>query len=80
MAVVGCLKDEFSISQYFLQIDVLNTMLKDSFLELNVGNTKELVVGNSRERKVRRSVVIDQREVEMVDSFKYLGTPIDKKL
>ena len=80
MSLVSCLKDEFSISQYFLQIDVLNAMLKDRFLELNVGKTKELVLGNNREREARRSVVIDQREVEMVDSFKYLGTPIDKKL
>ena len=80
MALVVCLKNEFFISQYFLQIDVLNTMLKDSFLELNVGKTKELVLGNSREREARRSVVIDQREVEMVDSFKYLGSIIDKKL
>ena len=76
----GYLKDEFSIPQYFLQIDVLNTMLKYSFLELNVGKTKEFVLGNSREREARRSVVIDQREVEMVDSFKYLGTITDKKL
>ena len=55
-------------------------MLKDSFLELNVGKTKELVLGYSSEREARRSVVTDQREVEMVDSFKYLGTIIDKKL
>ena len=31
IVLVGCLKDEFSISQYFLQTDVLNTMLKTVF-------------------------------------------------
>ena len=51
MSLVGYLKHEFSISQYYLQIDVLNTMLKDSFREVNVGKTKELVLDNSRGRE-----------------------------
>ena len=38
MALVGCLKDDYSLSQYFLQIDSLNCQFKSSFLEL-----KELV-------------------------------------
>ena len=65
MVLVDCLKDEFSISQCFLQIDVLNAMLKDRFFELNVGKTKELVLGYNIEREARTSVVIDQREVDM---------------
>ena len=71
MVLVGCLKEEFSISQYFLQIDVLNTMLRQ-FFQIKCRETKEHVLGNSKGREARRSVVIDQREVEMADSFRYL--------
>ena len=41
---------------------VLSTMLKDSFRELNVIKTKELVLGTGMERSAGRSFVIDQRE------------------
>ena len=36
MALVGCLKDDYSLSQYFPQIGSLNCQFKSSFLELNI--------------------------------------------
>ena len=56
---------------------VLSTMLKDSFRELNVIKTKELVLRTGMERSTGRSFVIDLRAVERVDSFKHLGTISD---
>ena len=41
MALVACLKDDYSLSQYFLQI-------KLSFLKLNIAKTKELVFGKGK--------------------------------
>ena len=66
MALVGCLKDEFTLSQYFVQIGRLNAWFKQSFLKLNVGKTKELVCDNRRERKTPKAIVIDEEEVEIV--------------
>ena len=52
----------------------------DNDLFLNVSKTKELVLCNLRDNPVHDSLVINGNNVEQVDSFKYLGTIIDKKL
>ena len=41
-------KNDFSLSQYFLQIDSLNCQFKSSFLKLNIAKTKELVFGKGK--------------------------------
>jgi hypothetical protein len=81
MALVGRLKDEASLAQYNTQVQVLCDWFRESFLELNVGKTKELIVD------LRKGVVdapqklmIGNEEIEIVTSFKYLGTVVDEKL
>ena len=48
MALVACLKADYSLSQYFLQIDSLNCQFTSSFLKLNITKTKELVFGKGK--------------------------------
>ena len=54
--------------------------MKTRFLELNVGKTKELILGKLKGLEYATPVVIDQKEVEIVHDFKYLGTHVDEKL
>ena len=78
--LAGRLKDEFSLSQYYLQVELLNCCFRSSFLELNIAQTKELVLGGLKGRQTARPVSTDNQEVEIVNSFKYLGTLIDQNL
>ena len=80
MALVGCLKDDYSLSQYFLQIDSLNCQFKSSFLELNIAKTKELVFRKGKAGNTSTPIYIDNQGVDIGSSFKYLGTLIDTNL
>jgi len=82
MALVARLKDEHSLSQYFLFIETLSSWFDSSFLELNVQKTKELCLeeGRARDASLVRPVTIKNEAVEQVDNFKYLGTILDKNL
>lgn len=82
MALVARLTDEHSLSQYFMYIESLSSWFDSSFLELNVKKTKELCFeeGRARDTSLVRPVFINNEPVEQVDSFKYLGTVLDKKL
>ena len=80
MALVGCLKDDYSLSQYFLQIDSLNCQFKSSFLELNIAQTKELVFGKGKAGNTPTPICIDNQGDDIVSIFKYLGTLIDTNL
>ena len=79
LALIGRLKDEYSLGCYLNQIEVLTNKLKDRFLEPNVNKTKELLLGNSPLLKTEL-VNIDGNTVERVNCFKYLGTYVDEKL
>ena len=50
-----------------------------NFLELNVGKTKEIVVGFKRDRTDVAPRVIGGQTVEKVQEYRYLGTVIDDK-
>ena len=67
-----------------LQMDIpahdLAGWCHDNDLFLNVLKTKELLLCNLRDNPVHNSLIIDGNNVEQVDSFKYLGTVIDKRL
>ena len=80
MALIGCLNDDFSLSQYFLQIDSLNCQFKSSFLELNIAKTKELIFGKGKAENTPTPIYIDNQEVDIVSSLTYLGTFIDTNL
>ena len=80
MALVARLQDENSLAEYFLQLDLLNSWFKESFLDLNISKTKELVFDSRKEKEPFIPVTTDQQPVEEVSSFKYLGTVVDSKL
>ena len=80
MALIGLLKEEDSLATYFSQISVLSSWCKDSFLEMNVGKTKELVIDNRQSEDSFVPVTLNNEPVEVVPAFKYLGTVIDNKL
>lgn len=82
MALVARLKDEHSLSQYFLFIDSLSSWCDSSFLELNIKKTKELCLeeGRARGASLLTPITIKNELVEQVDTFKYLGIVLDKKL
>ena len=69
MALVARLRDEQSLSQYFMHADMLNAWFVESFLTLNVSKTKELVFDNRKEKGVFRPVTFNRVPVETVTSF-----------
>ena len=82
MALIARLKDEHSLSHYFDFISKLALWFDESFLKLNIKKTKEICFGTDRasDPALLRPVQIDSENVEKVDSFKYLGTVLDKDL
>ena len=52
----------------------------ESYLELNVNQTKEMVVDIRRRRHTDRAVEIHDEKVEIVQSYKYLGTIFEDSL
>ena len=70
---------DFSKSSLFPSI-TSKSSYRSSFLELNTAKTKELVLGGDKGREIVRPVSIENQEVEIVNSYKYLGTLIDQNL
>ncbi len=80
MALVGLLLNEDSLATYFSHVSLLNEWCEESFLEINVGKTKELVLDAKKTKNVFVPVKVNNEPVEVVSNFKYLGTLIDNKL
>ena len=80
MALVGLLKDEDSLASYFSDVQTLHEWCSNSYLELNVKKTKELVFDERPDKPPFEPIVISNENVDVVDSFKYLGTTIDNDL
>ncbi|XP_025101682.1 uncharacterized protein LOC112568566 [Pomacea canaliculata] len=80
MALIGHLRDEKSLAPYTTQVQALCEWFKSSYLELNVGKTKELVIDQRKGKEMSTPLVIGNEEVERVTTFKYLGTVIDDSL
>ena len=80
MALVGLLTSENSLSSYFSDVERLREWCSNSFLELNVKKTKELVFDERSEKSDFVPIKISNEKVEVVETFKYLGTIIDSKL
>ena len=64
MALVGRLKDELSLFEYCLQIDAFVSQFTSTFLKLNT----------------TEPILINNQEVQIVKSFKYLDTVLDERL
>ena len=55
-------------------------LVQITFLELNVSKTKELICGSGKDNDRRKQIEWNGQKVEVVHSFKYLGTVVDQKL
>ena len=80
MALVGLLKGEDTLAKYFCDVKRLHEWCSESFLELNVKKTKELVFDERPDKPTFEPIRISDESVEVVDKFKYLGTVIDTNL
>ena len=80
IALVARLRDENSLAENFLHLDFLNSWFKESFLDLNISKTKELVFDSRKEKGPFIPVTTDQQSIEVVSSIKYLGIVVDSKL
>ena len=80
MALVGRLKDDLSLFEYRLQIDALASQFSSTFLKLNTKKTKEIVFRRGRISQTPEPILINNQEVEIVKSFKYLGIVLDERL
>ena len=65
---------------YKKEIDLFVRWCDDNFLLLNVEKTKELVVNFCKMKVHISPVIIKGQEVEIVQSYKYLGVHLDRKL
>ena len=80
IALVGLLLKEDPLATYFSHVSLLNEWCEESFLEINVGKTKELVLDARKTKNIFVPVKVNNKPVEVVSNFKYLGTLIDNKL
>ena len=83
MALVALLRRENNLNDqiYFDQVLSLEHWCDSSHLLMNAGKTKELIVDLHKEPILtHQPVKVAGENVEVVESFKYLGTHIDKKL
>ena len=78
MFLVGRIKMD-SLSEYIL-IDALTCQFKSSYLKLNPTKTEELMFVGGRVNQTQKPIFINNQEVEIVKSFKYLGTLLDESL
>ena len=80
MALVELLLDETSWQHIFHMFHSWTNNAKESFLEMNVNETKELVLDARNTNNTFVPVKKNDESVEVVSSFKYFGTLIDSKL
>ena len=78
-ALIGLLKNGDDRA-YKKEIASFVLWCEANFLQLNVEKTKELVVNFSRKKDSISPVIIKGQEVEIVQSYKYLGVHLDSKL
>ena len=71
MALAAVIRDEQSLSDYFIFVNRLITWFKESYLILNVKKTKELCLEEKRAKSTDffNPVLIDCDKVEKVDNF-----------
>ena len=77
-AILGLLNDNNSITDYQNTISHFTQYCTDSYLELNVDKTKELVFDTAHTGL--NPLLIHGKTVEQVDSFTYLGITLDNRL
>lgn len=82
-AIVGLIGPNEDETEYRSSVDSFVSYCDDNFLNLNVGKTKEMIFDFRKKKNVdpcERPIHIDDADVEVVDTYKYLGTTIDSNL
>ena len=67
-------------SMYRDEVRRLEQWCGDNNLELNVEKTKEVVIDMRKNKSTHEPLMINNQEVELIDSFKFLGTTISSSL
>lgn len=79
--IVGLLdKNNDETGMYFDCIDRFHQWCDTNFLDLNVSKTKEMIIDFSKNIFSGKPVYIENKKVEIVNEYKYLGITIDNKL
>ena len=79
-AIIGLMSDGESENAYHQQIDNFRSWCVDNRLELNVSKTKEQFFDFRQHKTDMKTAQIENKDVESVNSFKYLGIIIDQDL
>ena len=79
MVILGLLKHNDSDQSYFDTITRFTNWCQASNLILNTDKTKEMVFDFSRTYDVTSNVFIDNKPIDKVLEFKYLGTILSHK-
>ena len=77
-ALLSLLNDTESVHGYALTKFI--EWCDDSFLDLNVSKTKEIIIDFRKSTSAHEVSLIHNKGVEIVDNYKYLGTVFDSKL
>ena len=80
MTLVGLQLNEDYLATYFSHVSLLNEWCEESFMEINIGKTKELVLDARKTKILFVPVKVNNETVKVVCNFKYLDTLIDNKL
>ena len=68
-------------SEYHDQVNKLISWCSENNMELNVNKTKEIIVDFKRKKlSLLLPLLIDGRTVEIIQHFKFLGSPISNNL
>ena len=80
--ILGLLGENDSTERNFYtsEIQRFNDWCKFNFLDLNVKKTKEMIIDFRTKKPATSPIIINNTAVEIVTSYKYLGTIIDDKL
>ena len=78
-SIVGCISEDREDECRGVVEDFVR-WAEGNHLQLNIGKTKELVVDFRRKTKPPTPITIQGVEIEMVDSYKFLGVYINNKL
>ena len=76
--IISLLKD--SETEHGTVVDDFITWCNDFFLSINVLKTKDMLIDFRKSQPITPRTIIQDKEVEIVSEYKYLGTLIDNKL
>ena len=68
------------VQEYLSCIEFVNSWCSENFLDLNVSKTKEVMLNFRRINVVNQPVIINNLDVDICDTYKYLGVTIDSRL